>query len=86
MYLKIHHHISKACAMAALTLILPVLAYAGHTDNAKGGDHDGPRDHDTGKDRLDRHIPVVPEANAGWVLIPFFGAVLLYSWRARTKA
>jgi hypothetical protein len=25
-----------------------------------------------------RPIPVVPEANAAWVLIPFFGAVLLF--------
>ena len=31
-------------------------------------------------------IPVVPEANAGWVLVPFFGAVLLYSWRQLSRA
>jgi hypothetical protein len=26
-------------------------------------------------------VPVVPEANAGWALIPFMGAVLLFSSR-----
>jgi hypothetical protein len=31
-------------------------------------------------------IPVVPEANAGWVLIPFFGTVLLYWWRQFSHA
>ena len=41
--------------------MLPVLAFA--------GGHDG-SDHHTDSDR-DRHIPVVPEANAGWVLVPF---------------
>ena len=33
-----------------------------------------------GKDK-DKHIPIVPEANAAWVLVPFFGAVLLLSSR-----
>jgi hypothetical protein len=28
-----------------------------------------------------RNISAVPEANAGWVLIPFFGVVLLFSAR-----
>jgi len=41
---------------------------------------------DTTRNRED--VPVVPEANAAWVLVPFFGAVLLYSWRQfpRSKA
>jgi hypothetical protein len=84
MYLKIYNRIRKVCALVAATLILPVLAYAGH-DNGKGnnGENNG-----KGNDRGDKHIPVVPEANAGWVLIPFFGAVLLLSWRqsSRSKA
>jgi len=29
----------------------------------------------------DPHISAVPEANAGWVLVPFMGAVLLFSAR-----
>jgi hypothetical protein len=78
----------KACALLAATLMLPVLAYADH-DGGKGTkvDNDEHRwgDHDTHRDR-DRHFPVVPEANAGWVLVPFFGAVLLYSWRQFSRA
>ena len=31
-------------------------------------------------------IPVVPEAKAGWVLIPFVGAVLIFSWRQLSRA
>jgi len=57
-----------------------VLAYAG-TDNGKGnnGQNNG---NQYGHD----NIPVVPEANAGWVLAPFFGAVLLFSCRQFSRA
>jgi hypothetical protein len=77
-----HLHLRKTCALVAVTLILPALAYAdrdhdrdNNRDNheQRGGDHDG-------------RIPVVPEANAGWVLIPFVGAVLLFSWRQLSRA
>jgi hypothetical protein len=46
---------------------------AGH-DHGKGDNDDNK---DKGSDRGDRHIPVVPEANAAWLLVPFLGAVLL---------
>ena len=65
----------KVCALAGAILILPVLAYAGH-DQDKRGDND-----DNKGKGSDRRIPVVPEANAAWVLVPFFGAVLLFSTR-----
>ena len=65
----------KVCALAGAILILPVLAYAGH-DQGKKGDND-----DNKGKGSDRRIPVVPEANAAWVLVPFFGAVLLFSTR-----
>jgi hypothetical protein len=74
----------------AAVLILPALAFAGH-DNGKGNDRenngreDNRGDKDRDKDR-DREIPVVPEASAGWVLIPFVGAVLLFSWRRFSHA
>jgi hypothetical protein len=90
MYLKLHNRISRFCVLLAATLVLPILAYADH-DGGKGTkvDNDEHRwsAHDKGGDR-DGHIPVVPEANAGWVLIPFFGVVLLHSWRqlSRSKA
>jgi len=66
-------------------LILPALAYAG-TDNGKGNDGKN-NGNQNGHDKGNPPVPVVPEANAAWVLIPFFGAVLLYSWRQlRAKA
>ena len=57
----------KICALIAATLILPVLVHAG---NNQGGNNNN-----------QGRVPVVPETNAGWVLIPFFGAVLLFSAR-----
>jgi hypothetical protein len=74
------HYIRKVSALVAASLILPALAYADH-DNDKNSYRD-----DRGRcDKDDHHwnkpIPHAPEANAGWVLIPFFGAVLLFSAR-----
>ena len=66
--------IRKICALVAVTLVLPALAYAGN-DNGKGNDGTN-----NGKGN-NKQIPVVPEANAGWVLVPFFGVVLLFSAR-----
>jgi hypothetical protein len=75
--------ISKVCALVTASMILPALAYADH-DNGKWnkGDKDEHRreDHDTDKSR-DKEAPAVPETNAGWVLVPFLGAVLLFSAR-----
>ena len=77
------HRIPRVCALVAASMILPVLAYADH-DGGKWnkGDKDEHRwgDHDTDKGR-DKGVPVVPEANAEWVLVCFFGAVLLFSAR-----
>jgi hypothetical protein len=83
--------ICKVFALAAATLILPVLTSAG-TDNGKGNDghnngnqfgHHDDNDRDSGRnnDRGNPPVCAVPEANAGWVLIPFVGAVLFFSWR-----
>ena len=71
---NLHNHLRKSCVLAAATLILPALAFAGH-DKGKGNDG---RDNGKGNDQ---HIPLVPEANAGWVLIPFLGLVLVFSAR-----
>jgi hypothetical protein len=87
---RLHNRILKCCALVAATLVLPALAYADR-------DHDKDRDQDKGSSRdsdehrgddrdRDCHIPIVPEANAGWVLIPFVGAVLLFSWRRFSRA
>ena len=56
----------KICALIAATLILPALAYSGQNDQ---GNQNG---------QGQNNVPVVPEANAGSVLVPFFGAVLLF--------
>src|SRR5215469_15826778 len=97
MYPTFHKRLSKAYALVAATALFPVLAYA-DSDDGKGNKGDkndrwSQRDEhgwgDLDKDR-DRggHIPVVPEANAASVLVPFFGALLLFSSRefSRSKA
>jgi hypothetical protein len=67
--------LNKVCALLAITLILPALAYAqnnqggnNQNNNNQGGNNQG-------------NFPHAPEANAGWVLVPFFGAVLFFSAR-----
>ena len=91
--------ICKFCAVLAAALILPTLAYAGEgrasgpgndnatvafagTDNGTGnnGQNNG---HQYGHDK---NVPVVPEVNPVWVLLPFTGAVLLLSWRRLSRA
>ena len=88
---RLHNRILKGCALVAATLVLPALAYArDHDDNDRAISRDSDGHRADGRDRDDRdrdsHIPIVPEANAGWVLIPFVGAVLLFSWRRFSRA
>jgi len=66
----------------AAVLIVPALGFAGQ-DNGKGN---GGLNNGKGNGRSEGNIPVVPEANAGRVLIPFVGAVLLFSWRQFCRA
>ena len=86
LYFVLQDHICKrVCALVAAALMLPVLAFARGHDSSDRKDENRWGDHDTDGDR-DRHIPVVPETNAGWVLVPFFGAVLLFSARRIFRA
>ena len=79
------NQVRKVCALVAATLILPQLAHGGeHRGLFENGEHRW-EDHDRDKDN-DRPIPVVPEANAGWVLIPFFGTILLFTSRQFFRA
>jgi hypothetical protein len=74
----------KICALAVAAAALPVFAYAG-TDNGQGNDEQN----NGNQNGHHKDAPAVPEANAGWVLVPLVGAILLYSsWRqfSRTKA
>jgi hypothetical protein len=75
---QFQNRVGKVCALTAATLIVPSLAFASHD---KDNDDKGKE-----KDRDPKTIPVVPEANAGWVLIPFVGALLLFSWRQFSRA
>jgi hypothetical protein len=74
-YREVCKRICKICALVAATLILPMLAYAG-TDNGTGNNGKN-----NGKQYGHDNVPVVPEVNPVWVLLPFSGAVLLLSWR-----
>jgi hypothetical protein len=70
---RFHNRIRQVCALVAATLIPPALAYA-DTDNGNGnnGQNNG---------NQNGQVPHVPEANTGWVLVPFCGVVLLFSAR-----
>ena len=72
---------SKVGALVAASLIIPALAYADHGKWNKGDNDEHRWGDDDRKNDRDRRWPVVPETNAGWVLAPFFGAVLLFSAR-----
>jgi hypothetical protein len=61
----------KVCALVTAALVLPALAYADK----------GKVDKSEYKGKGDPKVSSVPEANAGWVLLPFVGAVLLFSAR-----
>jgi hypothetical protein len=78
------HQLRKVCALVATSSILPALAYADH-DNDRSIHWRGDNDENHGRDNDDRHgdphVSAVPETNAGWVLVPFIGAVLLFSAR-----
>jgi hypothetical protein len=75
----------KFALLVAATVLIPALALAerdhGRDSNDRGDHHE----------RADRgggaaHIPVVPETNAAWILIPFIGAVLAFSWHQLQKS
>ena len=69
----------KVCALVAVTSIVPALAFAHHDNDTSKYDENH---HHEDNDRVnDNKPPIVstPEANTGIVLIPFVGAVLLFS-------
>ena len=65
-----HNRIGKVCALAAVTLILPLLAHAQQVTLAPGPLPPGPHP-----------PPRAPEPNVALVLIPVLGAVLFFSTR-----
>ena len=84
--IKTSLHLRKMYIIVAASLILPALAHAKDIDWGKGdkGDKGEKSDKDDrgGKgEKGDPRVSSVPEANTVWVLLPFVGAVLLFSTR-----
>jgi hypothetical protein len=75
--------VGKIFALIAATLALPVLAYIGKAGIDHGRDNDGQNNNHQNDHH---HVPVVPEVNTVWVLVPVAGAVLLLSWRRFSRA
>jgi hypothetical protein len=70
------NYVRKLCALAAATLILPAMAYAG-TDNGKGNDGQN-----NGKQNGRGDVQSVPEGGPGvMLLIATIGAILLFTAR-----
>jgi hypothetical protein len=68
----------KIFVVLAASLALSGLASAG-TDHGEGNNFHN-NGNQFGKNKGgDPSVSSVPEANAGWVLVPFMGAVLLFS-------
>ena len=71
--------LGKGLALGSAVLVIPVLAIVGH--GIGNGDNDKSRGNGNGKgnDHGNPPFSTVPEANSALVLIPFFGAVVLFS-------
>jgi len=76
MMYRFHNRIGKVCALAAVALILPTLMHAQTATSAIKPILPVPP----------KPIHAVPETNAGWMFIPFVGAVLLFSARRLFRA
>jgi hypothetical protein len=61
---RLRNHVRNVCALVAATMILPVLAHAGQNNQGQNNNNQG-------------RPPALPEVNAGWVLVPVVGVVLL---------
>lgn len=82
-HMRSFHHLRKICALVAAISILPALAYAKDIQWDKGAKGvKGEKDDKGGRgEKGDPRVSTVPEANTAWVLLPFVGAVLLFSAR-----
>jgi hypothetical protein len=72
--------IRKIFIIVAASLTLPALAHAKDIQWDKG-DKGEKSDKDGRGEKGDPRVSSVPEANTAWVLLPFVGAVLLFSTR-----
>ena len=76
-YARLYNHVRKIFALLAAILILPALVPAVHGQN-QGGNGQGQNGNGQGQNGGGNRW-TTPEANAGIVLIPFVGAVLVFS-------
>ena len=86
-------NISKtAVGLPLIALTVTALTYVGLNSNSQNGNSQNGNAlnqsvqstlKSNGQDDNDavKNLTAVPESNAGWVLVPFFGAVLLFSAR-----
>ena len=77
-YARLYNHVRKIFALLAAILILPALVPAVHGQN-QGGNGQGQNQGGNGQGQNGGGIRWAPEANTGIVLIPFVGAVLVFS-------
>jgi hypothetical protein len=62
-----------------------MMAYAGKDNGTGNNGLNNGRQYGHDKN-VAENVPVVPEVNPVWVLLPFTGAVLLLSWRRFSRA
>jgi hypothetical protein len=77
--------LGKVLALGSAVLVIPVLAFVGHgigngdSDKKPGNGNGDGNGNGNGNDHGNPPFSTVPEANSALVLIPFFGAVVLFS-------
>ena len=86
---QVNTGVRNLCAVVAISIALPALTHAKDIDWGKGDkgekgdkwDKDDKGGEGHKGDKGDPRVSSVPEANTAWVLLPFVGAVLLFSAR-----
>jgi hypothetical protein len=73
--IQLQNVLAKVAALVAASVVLPLVAYLGFS--GQNNNQNGQSQNRNGQGC----VPVVPEANPVWVLVPIFGAVVLLSSR-----
>ena len=73
--IQLQNQSAKIAALVVASVVLPLVAYLGFSAQNNNQNGQGQNRNSQGD------VPVVPEANPVWVLVPIFGAVLLLSSR-----
>ena len=86
---QVNTGVRNLCAVVAISIALPALAHAkgiqwdnwDKDEKADKGEKSDKDDKGSRGDKGDPRVSSVPEASTVWVLLPFVGAVLLFSTR-----